>query len=157
MVCEHCGKPTRIQVQATISAPAELSHNFTKKNLRRRDVYLLGVNWETADIICENPKCRRVVRAYGNYVSRLEKENAQLKAEIAALAEASIGYDPAALDQRWAAQVADCLESCSSCEAPAKTEQAMPQKTSLLERCSLRVSLIAQTLREILEDWRARK
>ena len=73
----RCSGPTRIQVQATLSAPAELLHNFSKTNLRRRDVYLLGVNWETADTISEN--CGTVVHAYGNYISRLEKKTLGLE------------------------------------------------------------------------------
>ena len=96
--CKHCGGPTRIQVQATLSAPAELSHNFSKTNLRRRDVYLLGVNWETADTICKN--CGTVVHAYGNYVSRLEKENTRLRAELAATSPTPLPSDAAASSSR---------------------------------------------------------
>ena len=80
--CLKCGSPTRIQVQATISAPGDLAHQFSKQNLRRKDVYLLGVNWETADFICTNPKCGVVRDGYGNYVSKLEKEVKRLKEEL---------------------------------------------------------------------------
>ena len=38
MKCIHCGSPTRMQVQATISAPGELNHQLSKTNLRRKDV-----------------------------------------------------------------------------------------------------------------------
>jgi len=71
--CQHCGSPTRMQVQAVISAPGELNHQFSKKNLRRADVYLMGVLWETADFICTNPKCQRMVDGYGNYVTKMRK------------------------------------------------------------------------------------
>lgn len=77
--CLKCGAPTRMQVQATISAPGDLAHQFSKQNLRRKDVYLLGVNWETADFICTNPKCGSVRDGYGNYVTNLEKEVKRLR------------------------------------------------------------------------------
>jgi len=72
-----------MQVLAVISAPAELSHNFTKANLRRKDVYLMGVNWETANYICENPECRHVIDGYGNYVTNLEKERENVRTLLA--------------------------------------------------------------------------
>lgn len=79
MKCQRCGSATRMQVQATISAPGDLAHKFSKQNLRRKDVYLLGVNWETADFICTNIKCRIVTNGYGNYVSNMEKEIERLQ------------------------------------------------------------------------------
>ena len=79
-----------MQVQATISAPGELAHKFGKSNLRRGDVHLLGVQWETADYICSNPKCGHVVDGYGNYVSNLKKENDRLKKENVRLEKAWI-------------------------------------------------------------------
>ena len=79
--CQHCGSENvRIQGQATLSAPGELMYKFSKSNLRRKDVYLMGVNWETCDIICGD--CSRVTPAYGNYVSRMEKEVKKLTAEL---------------------------------------------------------------------------
>lgn len=48
-------------------------------------VFKLGVQWETADFICTNLSCQRVTDGYGNYVSKLKKENEQLKEEIQAL------------------------------------------------------------------------
>lgn len=68
-----------MQVQAVISAPGELAHLFSKQNLRSKDVYLMGVLWETADYICINPDCRKVVNGYGNYVTNLKKEVERLK------------------------------------------------------------------------------
>ena len=79
MKCERCDSDTRMQVQAVISAPGELAHKFSKQNLRRRDVYLIGVLWETADFICTNPKCGKVLDGYGNYVTNLKKEVERLK------------------------------------------------------------------------------
>ena len=82
--CQHCdSENVRIQGQATLSAPGELMHQFSKSNLRRKDVYLMGVNWETFDVICGD--CSRVTPAYGNYVSRMEKEVERLTARVEAL------------------------------------------------------------------------
>lgn len=67
----------RMQVQTTISCPSSMNRHFTKRNMRKKEVYFLGVNWETADYIC--PKCGFIIQGYGNYVSRLEKENMDYK------------------------------------------------------------------------------
>lgn len=77
--CSRCGADQRMQVQAVISAPAELERQFSKQNIRRKDVHLMGVLWETADFICTNPKCGAVDDGYGNYVTNLEKEVKRLK------------------------------------------------------------------------------
>jgi hypothetical protein len=77
--CEKCGSPTRMQVLVGISAPGALSHQFSKQNLRNKEVWLTHVNWETADYICTNPKCGHVTNGYGNYVTRLEAENKALR------------------------------------------------------------------------------
>lgn len=60
-----------MQVQAVISAPGALVHQLSKKNLRLASVHLMGVLWETADFICENPKCQHIADGHGNYVTRL--------------------------------------------------------------------------------------
>lgn len=78
MNCPRCNTPMRMQVHATISAPSSLMHKFSKTNLRSKDVWLVGVNWETADHIC---RCGHVVDGYGNYVSRLEKRVKELEAK----------------------------------------------------------------------------
>ena len=39
------------------------------------------VLWETADFICTNPKCGKVLNGYGNYVTNLKKEVERLKAK----------------------------------------------------------------------------
>ena len=41
----------------------------------------MGVLWETADFICTNPECRKVLDGYGNYVTSLEKEVERLKSK----------------------------------------------------------------------------
>jgi hypothetical protein len=41
----------------------------------------MGVLWETADFICTNPECGKVVDGYGNYVTNLKKEVERLKAK----------------------------------------------------------------------------
>ena len=93
--CQHCdSENVRIQGQATLSAPGELMHQFSKSNLRRKDVYLMGVNWETFDVICGD--CSRVTPAYGNYVSRMEKEVERLQA---------------CFDQRNAAFIGSCKKN----------------------------------------------
>ena len=81
MKCLKCGSDTRIQVHAVISAPGDLAYQFSKQNLRRKDVYLLGVLWETMDFICTKPRCGHVTIGYGNYVTNLKKENERLKAK----------------------------------------------------------------------------
>ena len=84
-VCPKCGGNTRMQVQATISAPSSLVHQLSKQNLRSKEVYLMGVNWETADFICENQDCQHITDGYGNYVTKLEKANMSLVAELTTL------------------------------------------------------------------------
>jgi hypothetical protein len=79
MKCEICGSKTRMQVQAVISAPGGFYHKLSKKNIQRSDVHLLGALWETADFICENPKCKHIHPGNGNYVTRLRKEVKRLK------------------------------------------------------------------------------
>ena len=75
----------RMQVQAVISAPSDLSNRFSKRNLRSKEVYLMGVLWETADHICNNPKCGHVTNGYGNYVTNLKKRVESAEAELAKL------------------------------------------------------------------------
>lgn len=82
MNCIYCGSGTRMQVQAVISAPGELAHQFSKKNLRSKEVYLMGVLWETADYICIEPNCGRVLDGYGNYVTGLKKRVKELEDTI---------------------------------------------------------------------------
>lgn len=79
MICDHCGSPMRMQVQAVISAPSDMMHMLTKQNLRSKDVNMMAVLWETADYICTSPECGRVVDGYGNYVTNLEKEVKRLR------------------------------------------------------------------------------
>lgn len=78
-------------VQATIAAPAGLAHQFSKQNLRRADVYLMGVNWETMDFVCGNPECARVTDGFGNYVTRLESQAGKLADALRAAVEALAG------------------------------------------------------------------
>ena len=85
MKCPYCGSGTRMHVQAVISAPGEREHQFSKKNLRSKEVYLMGVLWETADYICAEPKCGRVLDGYGNYVTGLKKRVKELESRLAEL------------------------------------------------------------------------
>lgn len=79
ITCQKCGSPCRIQVQIVLSMPGEFAYGFHKTDLRRKDVEIWGVLWETADHICTNPNCRYVLNGYGTYVSRLKKEYERLK------------------------------------------------------------------------------
>lgn len=75
-----------MQVQAVIQAPGELAHQFSKTNLRRKDVFLQGVLWETADFICNNPHCHHLVLdGYGNYVTNLAKRVKEIEDELLTL------------------------------------------------------------------------
>lgn len=85
MICEKCGSPTRMQVQVTVSAPGDFFHRLAKKVFQRKDVELLGANWETADFICTSPGCSHVRDGYGNYVTGLVKKVEALEAELALL------------------------------------------------------------------------
>lgn len=88
MKCPHCGSGTRMHVQAAISAPGELAHQFSKKNLRSKEVYLMGVLWETADYICASGACGKLVLdGYGNYVTGLKKRVTELEAVLASCLE----------------------------------------------------------------------
>jgi hypothetical protein len=72
-------------VQTIITAPSRLWRQFSKKDLRSKEVQTNGTLWETCDFICGSPECGRVTGGYGNYVTNLKKENEQLKARIAEL------------------------------------------------------------------------
>lgn len=77
--CPKCGKPMRMMVQATIVAPAELTSQFSKTNLRRKDVYLMGVSWDGADYLCEEHGL--IIGGYGNYVTKLEEKVKRIETE----------------------------------------------------------------------------
>lgn len=80
--CPRCGSDTRMTVQAVISAPGKLEGLLSKRALRRKDVFLQAVLWETANFICTNPECRNVEHGFGNYVTRLAEENERLRARL---------------------------------------------------------------------------
>ena len=74
-----------MQVQAVIQAPSELEHQLSKRNIRKKGVFLRGVLWETASHICDDfHGCGHFVSKYGNYVTRLEDEVQELRAKLAA-------------------------------------------------------------------------
>jgi len=101
--CPKCGYSMRMQVQAVISAPSDLAHQLGKRNLRRKDVYLMGVLWETADHICDNPDCRHVLDGYGNYVTKLKKENERMQEVLRNIGDLAhdVSTGPAAPDHYW--------------------------------------------------------
>lgn len=69
MNCPKCRKPMSMLVQATLRAPARFYGQFSKSNLRSKEVYFMGVNWETADLLC--PDHGLVRDGYGNYVTKM--------------------------------------------------------------------------------------
>lgn len=81
-------------VLMSVSAPSEMMYKFSKQNMRSKEFTINGVNWETADFICTNSKCRHTTNGYGNYVSNLAKENESLKKklEIATNALEALNY-----------------------------------------------------------------
>ena len=79
MNCPKCNSPTRMDVDATISAPGELEHRFSKANIRRKDVYLIGVSWDAANFYCTNPECRYVYSGYTNHVYKLRTLSNELE------------------------------------------------------------------------------
>lgn len=81
-VCEQCGSSTTMQVQVVVKAPSSFYGRLPKTMFRKSQVELLGVLWQTADIICNNPRCGHVVKGYGNYVSQLRDEIKQLREEL---------------------------------------------------------------------------
>jgi hypothetical protein len=72
---------------------------FSKQNLRSKEVHLQGVLWETTDFICESKECGRVTNGYGNYVSKLKERVDELEKQDAAIRQA-IGDYYMALDLR---------------------------------------------------------
>lgn len=89
MKCLKCGGPTQMQVLVSVSAPGELYRQLSKPAYRRKDVSILGVLWETADFICEDPKCGQVTNGYGNYVTNLEQKVRQLEAQVSRLSSST--------------------------------------------------------------------
>lgn len=80
-MCPYCGSTrTRMMGNISVSFPSSMNHNLTRANMRSAQFRIHGVLWETMDLICED--CNRVEDAYGNYVTRLEKENAELRARL---------------------------------------------------------------------------
>lgn len=77
-----------MMVKATIVAPSSLTGKFSKSNLRRKDVYLMGVNWEGADYLCNSCNVL-VVDGYRNYVDGLKAENVELKKKLEILEQKS--------------------------------------------------------------------
>ena len=117
MECEKCGSPTTMQVQAVVSAPGDLYHRLSKQNLRKKEVYLMGVLWDTADFICDNPKCQHVTKGFGNYVTNLKKDVERLNAEKQQIASDFVNFTlldhPQALANREAVIIAKLKEKLS--------------------------------------------
>lgn len=58
MKCPKCGSDVEMMVDLTIICPAEMESNFSKKNLRKKEVKLYAANWPRASYFCRNNKCR---------------------------------------------------------------------------------------------------
>jgi len=80
MDCPKCGTEMRMHVQVIISAPSSMEGNFSKRNIRKKEVYLLGVKWETADYICKS--CGTIIPDCGNYVCELENKIQKLEKQL---------------------------------------------------------------------------
>lgn len=82
MKCGHCGGDTRIYVWASFTVPGDLHGHLprmTKEDVSRKDVHFLGMDWPTANTVCQNDKCGMVVDRYASYVESLRKEVKRLK------------------------------------------------------------------------------
>lgn len=79
MNCPKCNNEMRMMVQVTVSAPSSLESNFSKSNLRKPEVHIMGVNWEMADFFCEAENCRTNIPGHRNYVQKLKEEVTRLK------------------------------------------------------------------------------
>lgn len=56
--CPKCKQMTwNINVYLHVTAPGEMYHNFSKTNLRSKDVRIAAAIWETASWWCHNSKC----------------------------------------------------------------------------------------------------
>ena len=63
MKCPRCGSDVEMMVNLTILCPAEMEGEFSKKNLRKKEVKLYAANWERASFFCKNKKCRWLMMA----------------------------------------------------------------------------------------------
>lgn len=67
--CWRCGSTNvRFMTQVTLAAPMSMYGNFTKTNLRSKEVVLWGVDWAHCDIYCMG--CNNLLRS-----SLTEKED----------------------------------------------------------------------------------
>lgn len=62
MMCIQCGSEMIMQVQLYISCPSDLFLKIRKADLRKKDVQIIGANWDKARFIC---KCGNMVNEYG--------------------------------------------------------------------------------------------
>lgn len=85
--CPRCNGPTTMMVQALVCAPGELDHRLPKKAMRRADVHLQGVLWETADFLCKDQACGFVQDGHGNHMTQLKAANESVSAENKSLRE----------------------------------------------------------------------
>ena len=101
--CPKCGSSMRMQVNACISAPSDLMHDFKKTNLRRKDVYFMGVFWETATHICSNEKCKNVIDGYINWIDEMKVQNEVMKEALQKIHELAhdVSTGPAVPDVYW--------------------------------------------------------
>jgi hypothetical protein len=58
MKCPKCNSDVEMMVNVTVLAPSEMEGQFSKKNLRKKEVKIYAVNWERAAYFCRNDKCR---------------------------------------------------------------------------------------------------
>lgn len=58
MKCPKCNGNVEMMVDVTILAPSEMEGQFSKQNLRKKEVKLYAVNWSKAKYFCKNSKCQ---------------------------------------------------------------------------------------------------
>lgn len=93
VICERCGGDEFIyMVDAIIVAPATIGFKLSKQNLRKKDVYIQRVDWDTRTFICK--KCNKVdsdIRT--GYIKALRDDGDALRARLRELGEEVMDFD----------------------------------------------------------------
>lgn len=51
-LCPKCGGDVRVAVNLYLDIPGRLRHHLSKKNLRSKDVQVMGAGWPTMLVYC---------------------------------------------------------------------------------------------------------
>jgi hypothetical protein len=57
MKCDICEKEMDWSIQVNMWIPKDVLFYLSKKNIRRKDVEIIGVDWSNAKPVCRNEKC----------------------------------------------------------------------------------------------------